>query len=118
MQYLTTLSSLSSSIVAANGTPLIITSEPSSFLPDTRKSTGYSGQAIIDEGNELVRHFKGKGWVDVAISEKKGYEYGMAQPAILVLKSDPADTVLESWAIVPGLVSQVFISFLSLPRCR
>jgi hypothetical protein len=50
-----------------------------------------------------VKEFKSKGWVNVAVSEKKGYVNGMAQPAILTLKKD--GTVVESWAIVPSLVS-------------
>jgi len=96
------LQSLTSSIIAAGGTPLILTAEPEVHLPETRKSTGYSGQAIVDPDHVLVKHFKSKGFVDVAITEKNGYEHGMAQPAILVLKKD--ETVLESWAIVPSAV--------------
>lgn len=66
------------------------------------KLTGYTGNAISDPSNEIVKDFKSKGLVDVAITEKKGYEHGMAQPAVLVLKKD--GTVLYSWAIVPALV--------------
>jgi hypothetical protein len=58
----------------------------------------------------LVKYFKSKGFVDVAITEKDGYEHGMAQPAILVLKKD--ETVLESWAIVPSLVCYLLFSHI------
>lgn len=87
-----------------------MTSEPSSFLPKTRKLTGYEGEAISDPKNELAAHLKQKGFLDVAISEKKGYEFGMAQPAFLVL--DKEGTVWERWAIVPSLVSAFHVPFL------
>jgi len=67
-----------------------------------RDSTGYTGEAIVDTQNSLVQYFREKGLVNVAITEKKGYEFGMAQPAVLVIKSD--GTVLEKWAIVPSAV--------------
>ncbi|KAG4440334.1 hypothetical protein IFR05_004186 [Cadophora sp. M221] len=101
--YLSTLSTLSPSIISSHGTPLIITSEPASFLPETRKLTGYTGEAIVDPGNELVGFLR-EGWgLGVAVSEKKGYVNGMAQPAVLVVRRE--GEVLESWAIVPGLMN-------------
>lgn len=93
---------MSPSLVAANTTPLIITSESAEQLPTTRRSSGYAGNAIVDSENILATEFKRRGWVDVAISEKKGYPHGMVQPAILVLKKN--GEVLEQWAIVPSLV--------------
>ena len=64
--------------------------------------SGYTGETIIDTKNELARELKRRGLVDVAISEKKGYENGMAQPAVLVIKNDK--TVLYHWAISPSMV--------------
>jgi len=82
---------------------VILTSEPATFLPEMRKSTGYEGEAIVDESNELVGYLREKfGW-EVAITERKGYEHGMAQPGVLVLKKD--GEVLEKWAIVPSLMN-------------
>ncbi|KAE9370057.1 hypothetical protein N431DRAFT_441934 [Stipitochalara longipes BDJ] len=100
MGYLKTLQSLSTSISAAGGQPLVITAESAPNLATTRTTSGYNGEAIVDPENILVEYFKERGLLDVAISEKKGYEHGMAQPAILVIKSD--GTVLEKWAIVPS----------------
>lgn len=68
-----------------------------------RKSTGYEGEAIVDESNELVGYLREKyGW-GVAITEKKGYVKGMTQPGVLVLGK--GGEVLEKWAIVPGLMN-------------
>jgi hypothetical protein len=97
------LESLSPSIVAAGGKPLIITAEPEVHLKATRDSTGYTGDAIVDTENILVEDFKKRSWVDIAITSQKGYEHGMAQPAVLAVTRD--GTVLESWAIVPSMVS-------------
>lgn len=69
----------------------------------TRDKTGFQGHIIVDEKNEIAKELKRKGFVDVAISAKKGYQYGMAQPAVVVLGK--GGVVLESWAIVPGTVS-------------
>jgi hypothetical protein len=77
-----------------------VTSEPEIHLATTRQSTGYGGESIVDPENILAKHFKEKGLLDVAISEKSGYEHGMAQPAVLVMKKD--GTVLEKWEIVPS----------------
>ena len=88
---------------------MIITSEPASFLPETRKLTGYSGDAIVDPNNTLVRFVKERYGLEIAVSEKKGYEHGMAQPGILVLRGGKGGdmmgekgAVLEEWAIVPS----------------
>jgi hypothetical protein len=77
-----------------------------SSLEATRASTGYTGAAIVDPENLLAAELKRRGWVDVAISIAPRfweYPHGMAQPAVLVVRRD--STVLESWAIVPSLVS-------------
>lgn len=65
-------------------------------------ASGYTGETIIDTKNELARELKRRGLVDVAISERKGYDNGMAQPAVLVIKDQ---TVLYHWAISPSRVS-------------
>jgi peroxiredoxin len=105
MSYLKTLQSLMPSITSAKGQIVIVTAEPATHLAATRTTSGYNGEVIIDPENILAKHFKERGLLDVAISEKKGYEHGMAQPAILVIKND--GTVLEKWAIVPSMVCLV-----------
>ncbi len=102
ISYLKQLQALTGSITASHGTPLVVTAEPASELQATRSASGYSGEAIVDPVNVVVRYLKARNILDVAVSEKKGYDHGMAQPAVLVLKQD--GTVLFHWAIVPGLV--------------
>ena len=93
---------IESSIVAAHGTPLIVTAEIEKHLAATRSQTGYNGEAIVDPENLLAKELKRRGLLDVAISDKSGYEHGMAQPAVLVMKKD--GTPLYQWAIVPSTV--------------
>jgi hypothetical protein len=95
-------SSLSSTITAAHGTPLIVTAEPEIHLSATRSATDYAGAAIVDPSHLLAKDLKRRRLLDVAITEKKGYQHGVAQPAVLVMKRD--GTMLESWAIVPKMV--------------
>jgi hypothetical protein len=68
-----------------------------------RTASGYTGETMIDPDNFLAKELKRRGLLDGAISDKKGYPHGMAQPAVLVLKKD--GTVLFKWAIVPAFVS-------------
>jgi hypothetical protein len=91
-----------SSITTARGQTLIVTAEPAEHLPATRTTTGYTSEAIVDPEHVLVKYFKEKGLLDVAITERKGYKHGLAQPAVLVIQKD--GTVLEKWAIVSGAV--------------
>jgi hypothetical protein len=84
MSYLQTLHNLSAPITAAGGKIIAVTSEPIEHLSSTRKATGYEGLVIVDETNSLAKELKRRGVIDVAISERKGYKEGMAQPAILV----------------------------------
>jgi peroxiredoxin len=103
MSYLKTFQSLNASISAAGGQTLIVTAEPALVdLETTRKTTGYQGEAVSDPEHILAKYLRERGLLDVAISEKKGYEHGLAQPSILVIRSD--GTVLEKWAIVPSKV--------------
>jgi peroxiredoxin len=111
--YLRQLQSLTKSIAAANGTSLAITAEPASELPATVSATGYTGETFVDPEHVLVKELKQRGLLDVAISDRKGYEYGMAQPAVLVLGKD--GTVLYSWAIVPSMVRQFLNSACQQP---
>ena len=67
-----------------------------------REATGYIGETIVDTENLLVNELKRRGIIDVAISEKKGYEHGMAQPAVLI---GTKERVVYRWAIVPSMVS-------------
>jgi hypothetical protein len=95
-------SSLSSTLAAAKGKALIVTAEPEIHLSATRAASGYKGAAIVDSSLLLAKELKRRGLLDVAITERKGYKHGMAQPAVLVIKNDW--TVLERWAIVPSMV--------------
>jgi hypothetical protein len=126
ISYLRSLQSLSPSITALGGRPVIITSENASFLQRTREKTEYQGDAIADPQNELIPWVKERwGW-DIAVSEKNGYEWGMAQPGVLVVRPFATSTminkvamnisdgpggygkkeeVLEKWAIVPSLMN-------------
>lgn len=81
-------------------------------MTETRELTGYSGDAIVDTENTLVRFVKEKYGLEIAVSEKKGYENGMAQPGVLVLRGGKGgdmsreDTaILEKWAIVPSTMN-------------
>ncbi|KAH8896111.1 hypothetical protein GQ53DRAFT_743452 [Thozetella sp. PMI_491] len=103
LSYLSTFATLSPSIISAGGTPVIITAEQESFLGQTRDATKYTGEAIVDTENRLAKTLADRGLLNVAITNKSGYEHGMAQPAILVLKKD--SSVLESWAIVPSMMN-------------
>lgn len=106
--YLSTLNSLSPEISSYGGRTVAITSELEEHVPSTRKSSGYDGEVIIDPENKLVKYFKEKNMAEVAISSMeiamglRKYEFGMAQPAILVVGRE--EEVLESWAIVPNFV--------------
>jgi peroxiredoxin len=104
--WLSKLATLSPAIIAAGGAPVIITAEAEKYLDDTRAATKYDGKAIVDPENRLAKELDVRGLVHVAISERSGYDHGMAQPALLVLKED--GTVLESWAIVPSTVGLAF----------
>jgi hypothetical protein len=58
---------------------------------------------IVDTENQIAAELKRRGKLDVYISSTKGYEHGMAQPAIIVMESN--GTVLFDWAIVPGVMN-------------
>lgn len=106
MAYLKTLQSISAPIIAAGGAILVVTAEPGEHLPATRKASGYEGLVVVDETNSLAKELKRRGVLDVAISDKKGYKDGMAQPAILVGREvDGKREVLERWAIVPSAMN-------------
>ena len=46
-----------------------------------------------------------KNLLNVAITARKGYQNGLAQPAILIQKGRGDGEVLFDWAIVPSAVS-------------
>ena len=98
-----TLQSILPHISATGGKVIAITAEPEQHLPDTINSTGYSGEVIVDPMNKIAAEMKQRINLNVAISSKSGYEHGMAQPAILVMKRD--GTVLFDWVIVPGVMN-------------
>ena len=103
MSYMRKLQQLSKSIKARSGAVVAVTAEPESELSKTQTSSGYDGQVIVDPKNSLATELGKRGLLNVAITQKNGYAYGMAQPAILVLKS--TEDVMFKWAIVPSLVS-------------
>ncbi len=110
MSYLKTLQTLLPSIGAAGGKVLIVTAEPAAHLPATRAAANYVGEAVVDPSHKLATLLREKGLLDVAVTKKAGYEFGMAQPAVLVLKGKGSEEVLEKWAIVPSAVCVGFIS--------
>ena len=59
---------------------------------------------VVDPDHKLATQLRENGLLDVAITKKGGYDNGMAQPAVLVLKGKGSGEVLEQWAIVPGAV--------------
>lgn len=86
------------------------TAEVPEHLDKFRASTGFSDTVIVDPENELAKHLKKKELLDVAITDSqlyqlRGYKHGLAQPALLVMKRD--GTVLQRWAIVPSIVSNM-----------
>lgn len=101
--YLKDLQSVLGSIKAAQGVAVTVTAENAEFLPTMRAQTGFEGEMISNPENKIATELNEKYGLSVAISEKKGYPHGMAQPAVLVLKKD--GTELFKWAIVPSLVS-------------
>lgn len=50
-----------------------------------RTISGYSGEATVDPENKLVQFVKERYDLEIAVTEKKGYEHGMAQSGFLVL---------------------------------
>lgn len=77
-----------------------------------RKLTGYSGDAIVDTKNTFVESVKENYDLEIVVTERKGYENGMAQPGILVLRggkggdvTGQGGAVLEKWAIVPSAMN-------------
>lgn len=81
-------------------------------MAETRKRTGYTGDAIVDTENTLVKLVKERYGLEIAMTERKGYKNGMAQPGILVLRrgeiGDPRrgeTEVLEKWAVIPNTMN-------------
>ena len=106
MSYLQSFAALAPAIRSLGGAPVIITAESEKYLEKTRGATQWDGLSIIDANLELVDEMRKRGWVDVKLTKttKDGYAKGqMAQPAVLVLRH--GGEVLESWAVIPSLVS-------------
>ncbi|KAK4101981.1 hypothetical protein N658DRAFT_495915 [Parathielavia hyrcaniae] len=107
--HLKELVAISDEIKAAGGAVVAATAEaPPELLQKVRSSTGFTDTVIVDPENLLAKELKSRGLVDVAITDSqvyrlRGYKHGMAQPALLVLKSD--GTALQRWAIVPALMN-------------
>ena len=110
MSYLSQLHTIESSISAAGGSLLVVTSEPQEHVAATRQASGLQATILVDTENVLAEYLRTPGTLNVAISEKKGYVNGMAQPAVLVVKRGEGTEkqhVLERWAIVPSMVSSL-----------
>ncbi|KAM5368714.1 hypothetical protein ACJZ2D_009380 [Fusarium nematophilum] len=103
ISWLKALAALEPSITAAGGKTVIVTAELDKHLPEVRTATGYTGAAISDPENLLAKELKKRDVVDVAISKRWGYNFGMAQPAVAVIKNN--GIVLESWAINPTVMN-------------
>lgn len=101
--YIRDLQGITKDIEAARGRTITVTSQRPDFLPIMRDKTGFRGQMLADPDHELAAVLRTRYGLEVAISTRKGYANGMAQPAVLVIKKD--GTVLYKWAIEPGLVS-------------
>ncbi|KAL9580785.1 MAG: hypothetical protein Q9203_006164, partial [Teloschistes exilis] len=101
ISYLRRLQSLSSQISSAGGSTVIVTAESEENMAKTRQASGYTGPAISDPENAIAGELKQRFGLDIVITPKRGYPNGMAQPAVLVLKTD--GTVVYNWAIVPKL---------------
>jgi hypothetical protein len=122
MSYLTQLDSIESSISASSGSLLVVTSEPEEHVAATRQASGFQGTILVDTENELATYLKQQGTLDVAISEKKGYVKGKAQPAVLAVRRGKGvgtekGEILERWAIVPSLVSTFARCFQTIRGC-
>jgi peroxiredoxin len=91
------------SMKANHTTALTVTSQNPALLETMRSQTKFTGEMIADPENTIAAKLKATYGLEVAISEKKDYPHGMAQPAVIVLKND--GEVLYKWAIVPAMVS-------------
>ena len=114
MSYLHKLQSLLTPINTKSGIVVAVTAEPETELPRTRAASGYQGTVIVDPANILATELGRRGLLDVAVTSKSGYQHGMAQPAVLVLKGHPVDEVLFKWAIVPSFVSTARIFLIPI----
>lgn len=102
MDYLKTLHNLEPRITAAGGSIIAVTAETEDHVAETRAATGLTSPILADTNNTLATYLKEQKLLDIAISEKKGYAHGMAQPGVLAIKGKGDGTVLEKWAIVPA----------------
>ncbi|MCJ1328786.1 hypothetical protein MMC10_005463 [Thelotrema lepadinum] len=105
LSYLKTLQTLLPSIGQAGGKVLVVTAEPAEHLPAMRKAAGYVGEAAIDPEHKLANMLRERGLLDVAVTNKAGYEHGVAQPSILIQKGRGDGTVLFEWAIKPSVMN-------------
>lgn len=99
---------ISDRIKSAGGAVVAATAEAPEHLDKLRSLTGFTNTVIVDPEHRLAGELKSRALLDVAITDSqlyrlRRYKHGLAQPALLVLKSD--GTVLQRWAIVPSLVS-------------
>ncbi len=117
LSHIRELKAIEERIHAVEGQTVIITSEMEEHLPVVRAATDYTGPAIVDTENLLVKELTKRKAADIAVSNMpaKRYDHGMAQPAAFVMQRD--GTVLYSWAIVPGLVSWLFRKSLRATTC-
>ncbi|KPI35343.1 uncharacterized protein AB675_9975 [Cyphellophora attinorum] len=101
--YLKDFQNIKEAIQAAHGVAVTITSEHPSHLEAMRSQTGFTGEMIADPENTIAAEFKKRHRFTPAISDKKGYPHGMAQPAVFVIQKN--GTVVYQWAIEPALMN-------------
>lgn len=89
---------------------MTVTAEDASHVETMRAQTGFTGEMLADPENTIAAELQKHHHFTPAITPKKGYPHGMAQPAVIVIEKD--ETVLYSWAIAPALVCSV-----SSPKC-
>ncbi|KAI1329000.1 hypothetical protein F5Y16DRAFT_367146 [Xylariaceae sp. FL0255] len=102
-QYLHTLEQLQKAVAAEGGKVLAITAESGEHLQAKRDASGYTGEVIVDTENKIAAELRLRKLLDVAITEKKGYPHGMAQPAFIT--HDSERKIYDSWAIVPSVMN-------------
>lgn len=99
---LKTLQSISADIPAGDDHVFTVTSEADSELPKMQTTSGYIIEIIVDPENVLAKELKGRGVIDVAISDHNGYPHGMLQPAVLI---GAKHELWYRWVIVPATAS-------------
>ena len=79
-----------------------ITAQSQSKVDAVRQSWGLTFNIYSDEAHVLADHVRERGLVNVALTERADYKFGvMTQPAVLIMNRQR--DVLYTWAVVPTL---------------